>query len=150
MQSGPWYGQPVAPVAHFSGPWYGQPVAPVNPFGFQQVFQGLQLVQGFLGSPPGQQLLHEVHLLVGDLPGRRTQQPTPSCNVSSDVVETLKRVDDALEDIVKKTNALTQGDEKTKKFRDPKYPEVNKPIEVVKPKGGTTATDGVKLKVPQD
>jgi hypothetical protein len=104
---------------------------PANPIGFLQVVQGLQLL----------------HLFVGDLQqGRqqdRSQQPAPQPKVSSDVVETLNRVDTALDDLVKKTNALLQGEEKTgtKKFRDPKYPEVNKSIEVVKPKDHTTASD---------
>jgi hypothetical protein len=125
-------------------PWYVQPAAPVSPLGFIQVLQGVQLAQGLLGglqSSQGQQLLH---LVLGNLLGQQpgTQQPA-ACKVSQDVVDSLDRVDKALDDIVTKTNALTKG------FRDPRFPDVNKPIEVAKPKDQTTSRDGKTLTPPK-
>src|SRR5207244_4825170 len=107
---GGYYAQPMMPMA---------PVAPITPL---QILQGLQLLHGF-GI-----LLHDQR--AGD--GDRT--PPPHCTVTQDVVDSLKRIDDNLDDVVKKTNLLTAGDPKDKKFkgfRDPKYQdEVSKPVEV--------------------
>ncbi len=118
---------------------YGQPVAaPVSPLGFGQILQGIQLVTGIVGDIRGMQQ-----------GGQQQQQQQPArCIVSSDVVQSMNRSGDTLDNVVNLVNALAQGDEKTKKFRDPKYPDLNKPLEKAKATSGSGGGSGTKLEGP--
>jgi hypothetical protein len=126
------HGYPVVPVAPLV------PLAPAQPLTFMQVVQGVQLLQS------------GIHILT-DLQQQRpggTQQTQAPCRVSAEVVSTLDRVDNKLADIVKSTDELKVRDTEILK----KYPDLNKPLDVSKPRGGGTgggtAGEGKTLRPP--
>jgi hypothetical protein len=134
------FGTPVRAMGLFSGHQkygYSQPMVPmtpVSPFGVQQVVQGLQLLHVLVDGGQGQQ---------------QNREPAPQPKVSQDVVDTLKRIDDALDPIVANTNTLTKA------VRDPLLikdnPKFRDAVQVGKPKTTTTGGgDSGKLKLPGD